>query len=164
RPPSSSSTRLLTRRPATRTSPTSSAQSAPSLQKQPYDTIRLPCSHRPRIRRRLCRTPPPHARIHLDHPDRPHLQEPSMNYARLFATMLEFIHEYDLPQPMSVNAFLGHDEYNAVTLITNGRNGAPISASAEALCEHRVNDIATASIMYDGANIPLQIYDEDTNA
>src|SRR5690625_2705293 len=62
RPPSSSSTRLLTRRPATRTSPTSSAQSAPSSQKQPHDTIRLPCSHRPRVRRRLRRTPPPHAR------------------------------------------------------------------------------------------------------
>src|SRR5699024_6913470 len=73
RPLSSSSTRLLPRRPATRTSPTSSAQSAPSLQNQPYDTARLPCGHRPRVRRRLCRTPPPHARIHLDHPDRPHL-------------------------------------------------------------------------------------------
>src|SRR5699024_6556520 len=125
RPPSSSSTRSLTRRPATRTSPTSSAQSAPSLQKQPHDTTRLSRGHRPRIRRRLRRTPPPHARIHLDHPDRPHLQEPSMNYARLFETILEFIHEYDLPQPMSVNAFLGDDDYNAVTLMMNGRNDAP---------------------------------------
>src|SRR5699024_12882282 len=115
RPHSSSSTRLLPRRPATRTSPTSSAQSAPSLQEQPHDTTRLPCSHRPRIRRRLCRTPPPHARIHLDHPDRPHLQEPSMNYARLLETILEFIHDYDLPQPMSLNACLGEHDSNAVT-------------------------------------------------
>src|SRR5699024_12129204 len=105
-----------------RPSPPPPPQPARSLQTHPPDTPRLSRGHRPRIRRRLRRTPPPHARIHLDHPDRPHLQEPSMNYARLFETILEFIHEYDLPQPMSVNVFLGDDEYHAVTLMMNGRN------------------------------------------
>ena len=87
-----------------------------------------------------------------------------MKYARLFETILEFIHEYDLPQPMSVNVFLGDDDYNAVTLMMNGRNDAPTGVSAEFLWEHHDNNIVTANIIYDGANITIQIYDEDTNA
>ena len=87
-----------------------------------------------------------------------------MNYARLFETILEFIHEYDLPQPMSVNAFLGDDDYNAVTLMMNGLNDAPTGVSSEFLWEHHDNDIVTANIIYDGADITIQIYDEDTNA
>src|SRR5699024_11608763 len=105
-----------------------------------------------------------HVLIHRYPPPMPHLYKPSKNYALLFETILEIIHEYDLPQPMSVNVFLGDDDYNAVTLMMNGRNDAPTGVSAEFLWEHHDNDIVTANIIYDGANITLQIYDEDTNA
>src|SRR5690625_3435576 len=65
---------------------------------------------------------------------------------------------------MSVNVLLGDDEYNAVTLMVNGRNDAPTGVSAEFLWEHHDNGIVTANIIYDGADITIQIYDEDTNA
>ena len=87
-----------------------------------------------------------------------------MNYIRLFEIILDFIHEYDLPQPMSVNAFLGDDDYNAVTLMMNGRNDAPTDVSAEFLWETGDNGITTADVLFDGVHVTVQIFENNEEA
>lgn len=84
-----------------------------------------------------------------------------MNYARLFETILEFIHEYDLPKPRSINTYVGEEDYAAASLLIDGRNDAPTGVSAEFLWNHRDNGIVTAEVLFDGVHMTVQIYENN---